>query len=104
MRTPSCEYVGTIQANKTLLEKGGQILIEPLQIRNKTTDADQVDDSDNVSNMFGGAFQATGLGSLECRYSKELDSDVGENRERNRNSMNTRKVNTWTRTSIRIGY
>jgi hypothetical protein len=68
MRSPRRQYVRTTQTNKRLVDKGWQIPIEPLKVCNKATNANQVDDGNNVSNMLGGAFQATGVGGLESRY------------------------------------
>ena len=69
MRSPSRQYIRTSQTNTTLVHnKVWQVLIEPLKVCNKTTNANQVNDGNNVSNMLGGAFQATGVGGLESRY------------------------------------
>jgi hypothetical protein len=77
-----------------LVDKVWQILIEPLKVCNKTTYANQVNDGNNVSNMLGGAFQATGVGGLESRYREEFDTNVGENCERNRNAKSAKYIST----------
>jgi hypothetical protein len=82
-----------------------QILIEPLKICNKTTNANQVNDGNDVSNMLGGAFQATGVGGLESRYREHFDTDVGENRERNGNTISTKYISACGKDECRsYGY